>query len=65
MEGYSGAEIGAVCREAAMKAMEDFEFTGSLIGISRTNLEDALREVKPRTSPESIKYFECFSQNRK
>jgi SpoVK/Ycf46/Vps4 family AAA+-type ATPase len=61
-EGFSGAEIGAICREAAMKAMEEYEASGGqLSGISAQNLAQALRESRPRTSSDSIRYFENFA----
>lgn len=57
---YSGAELAAVCNEAAYLALDcDIECAH----VSREHLEAALKIVTPRTSDESIAYFDNFSFN--
>ena len=59
-EKYSGAEIAAVCNEAAFMALE------SDINCSQVNMghfELALEIVTPRTSDSTISYFDNFSFN--
>ena len=57
---YSGAEIAAVCNEAAFLALDaDMNCTH----VSMACLERALRLVVPRTSDETIAYFDNFSFN--
>ena len=52
---YSGAEITALCNEAALLALDD-ESTA----ISQKNFMDALQFVLPRISQETIDYFDNF-----
>lgn len=60
-EGYSGAEIEAVCKEAALKALESsFEVEK----ISMKFFEIALKIVTPRTSPELLKIYEEFEKRK-
>lgn len=59
-EKYSGAEIAAVCNEAAFMALEtSIEATK----ITMDNFKSALNLVTPRTSDDTIKYFDNFSFN--
>ncbi|KAH9373913.1 hypothetical protein HPB48_001089 [Haemaphysalis longicornis] len=56
-EGYSGAEVVAVCQEAALRALEeDIDATC----IQARHLEAALRLVQPRISPESVRFYESY-----
>ena len=56
-EGYSGAEIAQVCKEAVMNAMNrDIDF--DVITVS--DFEDAFSSVKPRISKETIEFYENF-----
>ncbi|XP_052851288.1 ribosome biogenesis protein SPATA5 [Drosophila gunungcola] len=60
-EGYSGAEIQAVCHEAALRALEQsFEAEQ----VKWVDFEHALKAVPPRTSPELLKLYEDYL-NRK
>ena len=57
---YSGAEIAALCNEAAFLALD------SNINSTHVNMQHllyALEAVPPRTSDETIKYFDSFSFN--
>lgn len=56
-EGYSGAEIAAVCKEAALAALEE---SLQAKEVRWKHFEKALAAVKPRTSAESIKFYDRF-----
>lgn len=60
-DGYSGAEIEAVCKEAALKALED---SFDVLQIDMKFFEKALNVVKPRTSPELLQLYSDY-ENRK
>lgn len=53
--GFTGAEIGALVREAALSAMESDVENASVV--CKRNFERALERVKPRTPPEIVQYF--------
>jgi AAA family ATPase len=55
---YSGAEIAAVCNEAAFIALDS---NINATHISMSHFEKALTIVPPRTSDETINYFDGFS----
>ncbi|KAH7968781.1 hypothetical protein HPB52_011283 [Rhipicephalus sanguineus] len=62
--GYSGAEVVAVCQEAALLALEEDINATCVEG---RHLEAALKLVQPRISPESVKFYESYwasSQSR-
>ncbi len=60
-EKYSGAEITAVCNEAAFIALDtDINATH----VNMKHFEMALDAVTPRTSQETIEYFDNFSFNK-
>lgn len=60
-EGYSGAEIEAVCKEAALKALEhSFE----TVEISSKYFAKALHIVKPRTSPELLQLYDEYEKRK-
>lgn len=60
-EGYSGAEIQAICQEAAMCALEENLTTAV---IQWTHFTKALGKVKPRTSAELLRLYEDFLQEK-
>ncbi|CAL8127317.1 unnamed protein product [Orchesella dallaii] len=60
--GYSGAELTAVCHEAALKALEE-DITSQKI--SQRHFSQALSIVKPRITTEQIEFYENYSINRK
>lgn len=60
-EKYSGAEIAAVCNEAAFMALDNDINTTH---ITMKHFEMALGIVTPRTSDETIRYFDEFSFNK-
>ncbi|XP_049521274.1 ATPase family protein 2 homolog isoform X2 [Dermacentor silvarum] len=62
--GYSGAEVVAVCQEAALRALEEDINATCIKG---WHLEAALKLVQPRISPESVQFYESYwasSQSR-
>ena len=59
-EKYSGAEIAAVCNEASFKALET---NINCTHVSMSHFESALKMVTPRTSQQTIDYFDNFSFN--
>ena len=72
-EGYSGAEIAAVCNEAAMKALEDLvkhleSNSGNSSGdcikkqIWKIHFENALKTITPRINSNSLRIYEEFKQ---
>ncbi|XP_037957222.1 ATPase family protein 2 homolog [Teleopsis dalmanni] len=55
--GYSGAEIQAVCNEAALKTLdESFEAQH----VENKHFTYALNAVKPRTSPELLRLYDVY-----
>ncbi|WP_297458098.1 CDC48 family AAA ATPase [Thermococcus sp.] len=77
-EGYTGADIEALVREAALTAMrrimaelpaevverEDEEFLERL-KVSRRDFEAALQKVRPSITPYMLEYYRNFEENRK
>ncbi|XP_016964479.1 ribosome biogenesis protein SPATA5 [Drosophila biarmipes] len=60
-EGYSGAEIQAVCHEAALRSLEQsFEAEH----VKWADFEHALESVPPRTSPELLKLYEDYLKRK-
>lgn len=60
-DGYSGAEIEAVCKEAALKALED---SFDIHEIEMKYFIKALETVQPRTSSELLQLYSDY-ENRK
>lgn len=56
-EGYSGAEIQALCTECCMYALED---NINVDVIQWKYFVKALNNVKPRTSPELLKLYDDY-----
>lgn len=56
-DGYSGAEIQAICQEAALYALEE-NFNAQTI--SFTHFNNAINNIKPRTSPELLKLYNDY-----
>lgn len=57
-EKYSGAELTALCNEAAYLALDTDINTEN---VKRSNFLEALEIVRPRISEETIRYFDNFS----
>lgn len=58
--GYSGAEVQAVCQEAAMKALED-NIDASVVNWK--HFQKALEVVQPRTNADLLKLYEDYVKN--
>ncbi|KAI8362938.1 P-loop containing nucleoside triphosphate hydrolase protein [Mortierella sp. GBAus27b] len=56
-EGCSGAEVVALCQEAAMKAMEE---SLEIACVSRRHFDQALAGMTRRITPEMIKFYDDF-----
>lgn len=56
-DGYSGAEIQAICQEAALYALEE-NFNAQTISIE--HFTNAINNIKPRTSPELLKLYNDY-----
>ncbi|OXA60666.1 ATPase family protein 2 homolog [Folsomia candida] len=61
-EGYSGAELTALCHEAAMKALED-DITSQKV--QNLHFLKALEIVKPRINKDQIQFYEQYSSSHK
>jgi transitional endoplasmic reticulum ATPase len=58
-QGYSGADIEAICREAAMNALrEDVD----AIEVSRRDFDQAMERVGPSIVPEDDAWYQKFSK---
>jgi len=53
MPDYTGADIEAVCREAALIAMRANKKT-----ITKKHFEDAIGRVRPSVTPEMLEYYQ-------
>jgi transitional endoplasmic reticulum ATPase len=60
--GYSGAEIAAVCRESAMNALRE---TPISTAVTSGHLQRALEIVKPRTPKMLLDWYKSFESQRK
>ncbi|KAF9406876.1 spermatogenesis associated protein 5, partial [Podila epigama] len=58
-EGCSGAEVVALCQEAAMKAMED---NLEIEYVSKRHFEQALAGMTRRITPEMIQFYREFRE---
>ncbi|KAF9158337.1 Spermatoproteinsis associated protein 5 [Actinomortierella ambigua] len=58
-EGCSGAEVVALCQEAAMKAMEE---DLNIEYVSRRHFDQALAQMTRRITPEMIQFYDDFRQ---
>jgi len=52
MENYTGADIEAVCREAALIAMRDEKKT-----VTKRHFETAIDRVRPTVTDEMMQYY--------
>ena len=72
-EGYSGADIEAVCREAGMLAIrelikpgmtkEEVKEAAKKLKITRKHFEEALKKVKPSLTKDDLKRYEEIIEN--
>ena len=59
-EGYSGAEIAAVCNEAALSALEE---NVNIDEVTEKHFEIALNNLKPRISKDLFKIYDKFQSD--
>ncbi len=52
LDGYTGADIEAICREAALIAMREGKKS-----VSKKNFEEAAKRVRPTVTPNMIEYY--------
>lgn len=65
-EGYSGAEIVQICKEAAMQSIyTQTEASKGLDVVTANDFEYALKKIHKRISRDLLKKFERFEQNDK
>jgi len=58
-EGYSGADLEALCREAALNAIRRNKNK-----VTREDFEEALKKIKPSISPMMIERYRKFAEER-
>ena len=58
-QGYSGADIEAICREAAMNALRD---DVDATEVSRRDFDEAMERVGPSIAPEDDAWYQKFSK---
>jgi len=62
-EGFSGAEIVALCQEAALSLLRSpLKGLDALVLIEMAHFEQALLVVKPRTSQSMLHFFEEYQK---
>ena len=64
-EGYSGAELAAVCNEAALKALEEAiegQMKADTPKITMDHFESALKTVTPRINEDLLNVYAKFQQ---
>ena len=52
MDGFTGADIEAVCREAALIAMK-----AGKKSVSKANFQEAISRIRPTVTPEMLEYY--------
>ena len=60
-EGYTGAEMVAVCREAALAAMEEDVFVKK---VKWRHYQIALQRVRPQTTASMLRFYKEFKEKR-
>lgn len=60
-DGYSGAEINAVCHEAAMKALEE-DLEAQFV--RQVDFVEALKLITPRTPPSLLQMYSEYLSNQ-
>ncbi len=61
-EGFSGADIEALCREAGLNAMRK---DVNSVEVLKKDFEAALKEVKPSVTPEINEFYESLMKKKK
>ena len=58
MDGFTGADIEAVCREAALIAMR-----AGKKKVTKGHFEDAITRVRPTVTPDMLEYYSKMEEN--
>jgi transitional endoplasmic reticulum ATPase len=61
-EGYSGADLEALCREAAMNALRE---NIKAKEVKMKHFEEAMKKITPSLTKEMIEYYQKFAERRK
>jgi CDC48 subfamily AAA family ATPase len=59
--GYSGSDIAALCREAAMLVLRK-DIKGKEVRMQ--HFREAMKEIKPSLAPETMKAYESFTERK-
>jgi len=59
-EGYSGADIEALCREAALNALRE---NINAKEVTTKHFNKAMEKVKPSITPELVRFYERITEN--
>ena len=60
-DGFSGAEIIAICRDASLLALEEqLDTTVSTIAITPQHMEQAMKNMKRQISPEMLAFYDSY-----
>jgi len=60
-DGFSGAELAALCREAALLAMQE---SIDIDAVSQSNFQSALKAIRPQITDEMIAFYEGYAKSR-
>jgi transitional endoplasmic reticulum ATPase len=61
-EGFSGADLEALCREAAMNALRE---NIKAKEVKMKHFEEALKKLTPSLTKEMIEYYQKFTERRR
>ena len=59
-EGYTGADIGNICREAKSIALDENIKTGKEAQVTMESLEDVIGKTKPSAPDSMIRSYKAF-----
>ncbi len=59
-EGYTGADIANICREAKQKALNDSISSGGEVEVSMATLEEIIKKIKPSAPDSLVKSYKAF-----
>lgn len=63
MEGYSGADVAAVCHRASQRAFKEAIQENDLLPIGWDDFEAALAEIKPSVDAKNLKRYQEYAAN--
>lgn len=65
--GFSGAELIAVCKDAAWLALEEDEESNIANGMPSVHMRHLLKSIKsmvPQITPDMIEFYESFRESQ-